>query len=186
MNSTREEAVEQLIHLQMLLHRYQMRNFKNFGPFNNPLRGQGRILSILKLKPEISQKDLCYLLDMSKQSLAELLGKLESNGYIVRETSTKDRRISNVKLTKEGAEVADKMDDTVPEMQELFDCLNDQEVNNLSDYLRRITKTLEEQFADDGDDLHKRMMEHFMYKRLMEHARHHFGMGGFPGFHGGR
>lgn len=32
--------------------------------------GQGRVLAILKLKPEISQRDLSYLLDMSKQSLA--------------------------------------------------------------------------------------------------------------------
>ena len=125
-------------------------------------------------------------MDMSKQSLAELLGKLESNGYIIREASEEDHRISNVKLTKEGAEAAEKMNDTVPEIQELFDCLNDEEISNLHEYLSRIIQALEEQFGDEIA-LRKRMMEQFMEERrhLIEHSHHHFGMDDFPGFHGG-
>jgi DNA-binding MarR family transcriptional regulator len=75
-----EEVSEQLRQLQMLMHRAVMQKFAQSGGFHNPHRGQGRVLAALKIKPEISQKELTYLLNMSRQSLAELLSKLEKNG----------------------------------------------------------------------------------------------------------
>ena len=173
MNETKKEVVERLMQLQALMHRYHMQSFRNFAPFSNPHRGQGRVLSILKMKPEISQRELSYLLDMSKQSLAELLGKLEKSGYITRETAEDDRRVSNVKLTEEGARVADEMDDETPEIYELIDCLNDKELKDFSEYLRRIIECFEEQFPDN-DATRKQMMERFMKRHdYYGYHRHH-------------
>ena len=73
--------------LEGLLHRHMAVGRQR--TFMNPHRGQGRVLSILKLKPEITQKELTYLLDMSKQALGELLKKLENCGYITRTPSRK-------------------------------------------------------------------------------------------------
>ena len=162
MDETRKNVLELFMRLQAMLQRSQTQNFMNFGPWGNPQRGQGRVLSILKIKPEISQKELSYLLDMSKQSLAELLSKLERNGFITREASEEDRRSVNIKLTGEGAKVAGHMDDSRPELEKLFDCLNDDEVAIFSEYLRRITERFEEQYTGDGDDMCKHMMERFM------------------------
>ena len=136
--SEKREIVEHLMRLQAILHRYQIHSFMNFGPWGNPQRGQGRVLSILKLKPEISQKELTYLLDMSKQALAELLNKLEKNGFIQREPSSEDRRSVNIKLTEAGTAAAGEMEDMSPELVRLFDCLNDEELSNLNEYLERI------------------------------------------------
>ena len=186
MSNLRKEVFEHLMNLQMVLHRYQIQNLKNWGPFNNPRRGQGRILSILKMKPEISQKELTYLLDMSKQSLAELLGKLEKSGYIKREPSEEDRRVSNIKLTDKGAEAASEMEDETQDMTDLLDCLGDEEVNTLNEYLKRIIQHYDETFADENFGMRKRMLEHFMEEhggRFGEHGPFH--RGGFFGFHGG-
>ena len=57
---------------------------------------------MLKLKPEISQKELSDLLDMRPQSLGELLGKLERNGYITRTPSERDQRVLIIRLTDAG------------------------------------------------------------------------------------
>ncbi len=145
------DLMEQFIRIQWLLHRYNQQNFMNHGPIGNPRRGQGRVLAILKMKPEITQKDLSYLLDMRPQSLGELLSKLEKKGYITRTPSEKDRRVINIKLTEEGKQA------TVEELdfRNLFQCLNEEEQNNLNVYLQRIIKSLEEELGDiDEHDVH--------------------------------
>jgi DNA-binding MarR family transcriptional regulator len=162
MSEIQKEILEQFMRLQGLLHRYHTQHFMEFGPLRNPHRGQGRVLSILKMKPEISQKELTYLLDMSKQGLAELLDKLEKNGYIKRETVEEDRRSFNIKLTEEGAAVIGEMDDMPLDLDKVFDCLSDEEMAKLYEYLKRVIKCLEDQLPSDDYDLHKQMMERFM------------------------
>ena len=73
-----KQLSEHFFHIGMLLHRYQTEAYKENGPLGSPYKGQGRILAILKLKPEISHKELSYLLGISTQSMSELLRKLES------------------------------------------------------------------------------------------------------------
>ncbi len=69
----------QLMHLYGHLYRHQMQQtYRNKDI--NPYKGQGRVLALLKMQPEIMQKELGYLLDISTQALAELLNKLEKKG----------------------------------------------------------------------------------------------------------
>lgn len=189
MSEIKKEILEQFLRLQGLLHRYHTQHFMEFGPLGTPHRGQGRVLSILKLKPEISQKELTYLLDMSKQGLAELLNKLEKKGFIKREPVEEDRRSFNVILTEEGAAVAGEMDDNPLDMDKVFDCLNDEELAKLYGYLQRIIESLENQLPGDDNDLRKQMMEKFMEHYL--HGKHEddfsaFFRGRFPHGRGGR
>ena len=177
MSETKKEILGQFIRLQGLLHRYHTQHFMEFGPLGNPHRGQGRVLSILKLKPEISQKELTYLLDMSKQGLAELLNKLEKKGYIKREPVEEDRRSFNIKLTEEGAAVAGEMGDMPLDLDKVFDCLSDEEQAKLHEYLLRIIECLEDQLPGDDNDLRKQMMERFMEHYL--HGKHEDDFSGF-------
>ena len=79
---------EQMEKLQTLMHRLVFHNYVSEGkPTRNPYRGQGRVLAALNQNPQISQKELTQQLGMSKQSLAELLGKLEKSGMIRRTQS---------------------------------------------------------------------------------------------------
>ncbi len=143
-----KNLMEQFTRLSGLLHRYQMNQYLSRRPFGNPYRGQGRVLSILKMQSEISQKELLYLLDMSKQALGELLNKLERSGYITRTISKEDRRAVNIKLTPEGMAVAGDIDTEQSDTDNLFDCLNDEEQGKLSEYLERLAVELEKKFGD--------------------------------------
>ena len=101
----------QLGQLQTLMHRMAFHSYMGQGKAaHNPYRGQGRVLAALKGKPEISQKELTGLLDMSKQSLAELLAKLEKSGFIAREPSEDDKRSVTIRLLEKGKKAAEEMD----------------------------------------------------------------------------
>lgn len=152
MSEQDKNLMEQFMRFVGLLHRYQMHRFRSHGPFGNPHRGQGRVLSILKMQPEISQKELLYLLDMSKQSLGELLNKLERSGYVTRVPSEEDRRAANIRLTPEGAAAAGDIDTEQPDADNLFDCLDDEEQKKFSEYLDRLSAELEKQISDSGMD----------------------------------
>ena len=96
MDELRNEVTRQLQQLQTLMHRMAFHGFSVEGkPVHNPYRGQGRVLAILKERPEISQKELTDLLEMSRQGAAELLAKLEKNGLIRRYPSAEDRRVKS-------------------------------------------------------------------------------------------
>jgi DNA-binding MarR family transcriptional regulator len=142
------DLIMQLTRVEWLLHRYHQQNHVHFGPMGDPRKGQGRVLAILKMQPEISQKELLYLLDMRPQSLGELLSKLEKNGYITRTLSETDRRVQNIKLTKVGSEISESTEQEF-NFDSLFECLSTEEQENMSSYLSRITETLETQLGDE-------------------------------------
>ncbi|MTI56586.1 MarR family winged helix-turn-helix transcriptional regulator [Geosporobacter ferrireducens] len=151
MQEKKFDLIMQLTRVEWLLHKYHQQNHMNFGPMGDPRKGQGRILSILKMKPEISQKDLSYLLEMRPQSLGELLSKLEKKGYISRTPSETDRRVMNIKLTKEGNEATEASEQEFS-FDKVFECLNDEEQQNFSNYLDRIIHTLESQIDDEQSE----------------------------------
>lgn len=162
MSEIKTIITEQLQQLQMLMHRTSFHSFMGAGKAHNPHRGQGRVLAILKMKPEISQRDLTYLLGMSKQSIAQLLDKLEKSGYITREPSEEDKRISIIKLTEEGRNAGTDTGDETSEAEDILDCLDDKELAAFSDYLGRIIKRYEEQFPDEDFEERRKAMEDFV------------------------
>ncbi len=150
MNETNMLLIEQLNKLVMLLHRGHWQQGRGHGPFANPHRGQGRVLALLKLRPQISQRELAYLLDMRNQSLSELLTKLEKAGFITRTPSEADRRVMDITLTAEGLAAADQAEKQKEGAESPFDCLTEEEQNNLSDYLTRLIEHLEKQVEEQG------------------------------------
>ena len=162
MNDLTQTITEQLQQLQMLMHRMFFHGSNPDSRRYSPLRGQGRVLAILKMKPEISQRELTYLLGMSKQSLSELLSKLEKNGFITRELSVEDKRVITIKLTEEGlAASADSSDRDDPDLDNLLDCLGSDELQQFSDYLARIISRYEEKFPNAGFTNRRKFMEQF-------------------------
>jgi DNA-binding MarR family transcriptional regulator len=143
MNDRRSEAIHLFMRLQSLSNRYQKQRFPNGG---NPNGGQGLILALLNMKQEITQKELTELSGMTKQSVGQLLDKLEKRGYITREQAKNDRRVSKLKLTEDGA-VAMREMEPPPHARERglgFDCLSDEELQQFNSYMSRIIERLEE------------------------------------------
>lgn len=142
MEEQKEEQtlMEQYLRLQVMMQRYFMNRRRENGPFGNPHRGQGRVLKLLQLKPETTQKELSYLLDMRPQSLGELLGKLEKKGYITREPLESDRRVMVIKLTEAGTTAAET---SQQEEDPIFNNLTMEEKESFSLILEKMTTALE-------------------------------------------
>jgi DNA-binding MarR family transcriptional regulator len=165
---------EQFMQVQGLLIRYHHRNHAGFGVMRNPFRGQGRIMKLLKMQPEISQKDLSEILFMRPQSLGEILSKLEQKGYITRTPSDSDKRVMIVRLTDEGKNaVADEEEQ--PDFDEMFSSLSDEEMAELGGYLSRISDDLVARIGeDDGPGFGRRPHRHFPHGGDPRHGhRHH-------------
>ena len=136
--------VQQFTQIQWMLTRYHHQHrhhhfhqHMDAALMGDPFRGQMRVLKLLKLNPEIPQKELALVLDMRPQSLGDLLKKLESKGLIVREPDPEDRRAMLIKLTPKGAK-ADIGEEDPSGFDVLFQCLSDEERDQLSEYLQRI------------------------------------------------
>lgn len=148
--------IERLSRIDALTKRYQgqrSRGGRRGGRRNmaNPHRGQGRVLTLLRLQPEITQKDLGYLLDMRTQSLGELLSKLEKVGYITKEPSEIDRRSMVVKLTPEGAKAAENLVDSEDEWSVVFGNFTEEESDQLITLLNKLIGSLERATEAEGD-----------------------------------
>ena len=178
---------EKLSTLQWLMKRRQMFSQAESGTFADSTRGQGRILAMLKIQPEIATKDLAYLLGIRQQSLNELLNKLEKNSYVERRPSEKDRRVMVVHLTEKGK--AAKEPET--NYQEFLGCLSPEELQQFSEYLDRIIAAFrmgtgrsedEDAMADWMDKARERMGDdHFeQLMSMRERAFGPFGRGARP------
>ena len=155
MSNNKVDLYEQFSRLEWLVRKCQLHNLREFGPMVNPHKGQGRILALLKLKPEISQKELSTILDIRSQSLGELLAKLERSGYITRTPSEEDRRVMNISLTEAGKEAANQSgQDSEKDM--IFGCLKEEEQTVLADLFERIILDLEEKFGEEDFGFHRR------------------------------
>lgn len=151
------DIYEKLSTLQWLMKRRQMFSQAEAGPFADSTRGQGRILAMLKIQPEIATKDLSYLLGIRQQSLNELLNKLEKSGYVERRPSETDRRVMVVHLTERGENVQQPASD----YQEVLGCLSQEELRQFGDYLDRIIRTFQAQEGAGGEET---VMEDWMEK----------------------
>lgn len=139
--------LEEYSEFERTFRRYQDFKNKKQGPLGNPHRGQGRILALLQLQPEITQKELTFLLDMRPQSLGELLAKLEAKGYLTRRPSTKDRRVMVIQLTEEGKAAAEVA--TSSETGNVFQQLSQIEKSQLSNILGKLTETMNKELPEE-------------------------------------
>ena len=170
---------EKLSTLQWLMKRRQIFSQAGSGTFADSTRGQGRILAMLKIQPEIATKDLAYLLGIRQQSLNELLNKLEKNSYVERRPSEKDRRVMVVHLTEKGKETQE------PETnyQEFLGCLSPEELLQFGEYLDRIIaafrmgagRSEEEDAGADWMDKARERMGDEQFEQLMSMRERAFG-----------
>jgi DNA-binding MarR family transcriptional regulator len=141
-----QTLMEEFLRLQAMMQRYFMKRRREHGPFGNPHRGQGRVLNLLKLKPETTQKELSYLLDMRPQSLGELLGKLEKKGYISREPLESDRRVMVIRLTEAGMAAADNSQN---EEETIFSVLTEEEQTSFRTIMDKLLEAIEAEIPED-------------------------------------
>lgn len=170
---------EKLSTLQWLMKRRQMLSQAQSGPFADSTRGQGRILAMLKIQPEIKTRELAYLLGIRQQSLNELLNKLEKSGHVERKPSEKDKRVMVVHLTEKGKKIQQPETD----YQEILDCLSPEELQQFGEYLDRIIAAFgipevdgrEEEHITDWMDKARERMGGEQFEQLMSMRERAFG-----------
>lgn len=142
---------EILIHKLFLINEIFERKVKMSKTIDyNFLRGQGRVLAILKRKDMLSTKELAIILDISISAVNLLLTKLEKKGYIIKIPSREDKRILLIKITEKGLNYEIKS----PVDYNIFNCFNDTEKREFDNYLNRLIVELR-------DDLRKENPEKF-------------------------
>lgn len=179
-----DHMFEDFMRFENILRRYLF--WQKKGNVANPHQGQGRVLMLLNMQPEITQKQLTFLLDMRPQSLGELLTKLEKNEYITRTPSPEDRRVMVVRLTEAGKAAAEKM--TGEPEKTIFDQLDAEEQEQLAGLLNKLSDYMEGKLPEEA--LQGGMDEKHRQRILNEMRRGGFGgfkgRPGFPDFHEGR
>lgn len=143
--------LQQWLKLEMALHRFYHINFKRKGPMGAPQRGQGKLLCIIKANPNITQKELCEKSGLRQQSVSEFLKKLENSRYISRTPSPIDKRVSIFNLTDEGEKFTRPPDEVIEQFNSFLSCLNEEEQQNMSDYLQRIRYNIEIMLTQNKD-----------------------------------
>lgn len=165
------ELLSKLARLERMLHQEQGRMHREGRSFAYASRGQGRILAMLKIKDEISTRELSYLLGIRVSSLNETLAKMEKNGYIRRKASAEDRRVSVICLTEKGrSEEAAQMEET-----QLFSCFSEEEKETFGDYLERLIANAEAlnggaNAGPNHDEKWMEMMRKHMGEEWYEHV----------------
>ena len=150
MDEHNQHLMKHLFEFNALMQHNYSHSFRNWGPFDNPHKGQARVLTLMKSQPEITQKELSHSLNMKNQSLGELLTKLERSGYITRMPSDQDRRIMNIQLTSLGKEVADEVEKKIANIADIFDCLSEQEKGEFIYLLETLITQMKHKTSDNG------------------------------------
>ncbi|GAY71927.1 MarR family winged helix-turn-helix transcriptional regulator [Lentilactobacillus kosonis] len=105
------------------------------------IQGQGKILLALLDQDQVSQKDLAQKLNLTPQSTAEFVRKLEKKGDVTRTKSESDRRLTIVSLTTAGKGHAhDLWQTSMP----FLNVLDDTELVQLSSILAKINGSMYE------------------------------------------
>ena len=104
-------------------------------------RSQIRILRILEDQEEISQGELMEILRIRPGSMSEIITKLESRGYLVRERDERDRRRAVLRITDEGRRRLQTQ--SREEEEDLFAVLTPQEQETLRALVIRLLRSWE-------------------------------------------
>lgn len=104
-----------------------------------PPRGFGHILDLLSVDEGMRQQQIAECLGIRPQSVSEAISAMESRGYIRRETSPSDRRVTLIYLTEEGlvrrAEIAGERE---IHAKSFFAVLSDGEKEELNRLLEKL------------------------------------------------
>ena len=100
--------------------------------------GQYVYLFLLYEKDGVSQQELSNRLLVDKSATKRALEKLEINGYIYRQNSSSDKRVTEVFLTQKGKEIKPKLDSILEKTEnKLLKNLNKEERETFLKLLNR-------------------------------------------------
>lgn len=105
---------------------------------------QWTVLNVLYVEPGLIQSEIAEKTYKDKTNVTRILDVLSKNGYVVRESHEKDRRISCIYLTDKGRKMFDDLIPYIESINEQFrKGISDAELQMLTSILERICKNAE-------------------------------------------
>lgn len=108
-------------------------------------KSQHRVLYLLYRHGNMTQRELMNFRGIRSASLSEILGKMEENGFVVRDRSPRDRRKVLITLTRSGIHEAERFGKERRETAEyLFQSLEDEQKRQLGAALELLIESWRE------------------------------------------
>lgn len=112
---------------------------------------QKRILMFLREFGDITQRELTERLGIQPGSASEVIGKLETAGFLVRTPSNADRRTMNIVLTEAGKAAAEEAAlQREARHQQMFSSLSGEEQDILLGLLEKLNADWETKYRQNG------------------------------------
>jgi DNA-binding MarR family transcriptional regulator len=108
----RDRTLHEELRFGYLIHDVSRLRRTLFDRWLSPLgitRSQWWVLAFLSRRDGMPQSELAGELDVGKVALGALVDRLESAGFVCRETSTLDRRVKHIHLTPKAPEWLDEL-----------------------------------------------------------------------------
>lgn len=135
------KTVEQFIMTSKAHRQFLERKLNKTGIY----RSQHQILMCIARNPNISQKELAGIYNVSTAAVTVSLKKLEKNGLIVRMVNESDNRYNTISLTERGHEIVESNFAFFVQTEEkMFSDFSLEEIAQFTEYLRRIRKNLQQ------------------------------------------
>ncbi|MEU6827215.1 MarR family transcriptional regulator [Nocardia beijingensis] len=103
----------------------------------NLTASQGKALTVLRRGP-VAMRSLAETLACDASNVTGIINRLEKRGLVRRETSTSDRRVTNLVITPEGGQLIDTIRAKMRATREGLDRLDDQDRDCLYALLERV------------------------------------------------
>lgn len=124
---------------KLIIRELEIRGIEGIVP------SHGGILVHLFMSEECTMKDLAEKIHRTKPTVTVLVDKLAALGYVTKEKSREDSRVTFIKLTEKGlnlkpvfVEVSDKMNEIV------YKNLSDEEARYMETMLEKVNRNLDE------------------------------------------
>lgn len=135
------------------------------GDYKMLFQGQGKILLALSDQDQLSQKELVSRLNLTPQSTAEFVRKLEKKGFVTRQKSPADKRVTLVRLTDQGRAETQKRMQVIPRYLRV---LNAEELDQLNHILDKVNQQMYQDITEADSTLqnkyHQLMLNHVLNK----------------------
>ena len=106
-------------------------------------RSQHQLLMYISANPNVSQKDIARMHQVSAATVAVSLKKLENGGYIKREVDQEDNRFNQICITEKGKAVVEGSIEFFQKLEaQMYEGFGPEELLQLQGFLDRIYQNL--------------------------------------------
>jgi len=141
----KEQKKYYIDYTHMDVHKQLIMNLRDIGYMIRFLfEGKGsqkRILILLNETGGMTQKELTQRIGIQPGSISEVLGKLEKNGFIIRQMNQEDHRAIDIQLTDLGQKQAIEFTyQRELRHEEMFSCLSLEEQKTLLELIEKLNQ----------------------------------------------